>query len=93
MARSQSARLDRKKFFADPIMVGAIAFLIIFLTLFILYPLVMLLADSKTAKSNYTLAPQFCKANKAKITTAAYVFGGKLAVQENVWNARVKSTQ
>ena len=49
MARSQSARLDRKKFFADPIMVGAIAFLIIFLTLFILYPLVMLLADSVTA--------------------------------------------
>ncbi len=49
MARSQSARLDRKKFFADPIMVGAIAFLIIFLTLFILYPLAMLLADSVTA--------------------------------------------
>jgi hypothetical protein len=54
---------------------------------------VMLLADSKTAKSNYTLAPQFCKSNKAKITTAAYVFGGKLAVQENVWNALVNSTK
>ena len=51
MARSQSARLDRKKFFADPIMVAAIIFLVIFLTLFILYPLVMLLADSVTSST------------------------------------------
>ncbi|MDO4484692.1 MAG: iron ABC transporter permease [Clostridia bacterium] len=46
MRGRQSASLDRKKFFADPIMVITIAVLFIFLTLFILYPLCMLLADS-----------------------------------------------
>ena len=38
--RNQSAFLDRKKFFADPIMVTTIVVLIAFLTLFILCPLV-----------------------------------------------------
>ena len=46
MAKSQSAALDRKKFFADPIMVTTIVVLIAFLTLFILYPLAILLVDS-----------------------------------------------
>ena len=46
MARSQGAALDRKKFFADPIMVTTIAVLIAFLTVFILYPLAILLMDS-----------------------------------------------
>ena len=46
MARSQSKELDRKKFFADPIMVTTIVVLIVFLTLFILYPLAILLVDS-----------------------------------------------
>ena len=46
MARSQSASLDRKKFFGDPVLVITIIALIIFLALFILYPLVMLLMDS-----------------------------------------------
>ena len=46
MARSQSASLDRKKFFGDPVLVITIIALIIFLALFILYPLVMLLTDS-----------------------------------------------
>lgn len=46
MSGSQSARLERKKFFADPIMVSTIAVLILFLLLFILYPLLMLLIDS-----------------------------------------------
>lgn len=41
-----SARLDRKKFFADPVMVSTIIVLLVFLTLFILYPLAMLLVDS-----------------------------------------------
>ena len=36
MNRRQSARLDRKKFFADPVMLGAIFVLIVFLSLFIL---------------------------------------------------------
>lgn len=46
MARTQSAALDRKKLMADPIMVGTIVVLIAFLTLFILYPLAILLVDS-----------------------------------------------
>ena len=44
--KSQSQSLDRKKFFADPIMVTTIVVLIVFLTLFILYPLAILLVDS-----------------------------------------------
>lgn len=47
MAKSaQGAALDRKKLLADPIMVTTIVVLITFLTLFILYPLAMLLVDS-----------------------------------------------
>ena len=42
MARKQSAQLERKKFFSDPILVGMIVVLLIFLALFILYPLLML---------------------------------------------------
>lgn len=46
MASRQSAALDRKKLMADPIMVTTIILLIAFLTLFILYPLAILLVDS-----------------------------------------------
>ncbi len=46
MARAQSAELDRKKLMGDPIMVTTIVLLIAFLTLFILYPLAILLVDS-----------------------------------------------
>jgi len=46
MATRQSAALDRKKLMADPIMVTTIVVLITFLTLFILYPLAVLLVDS-----------------------------------------------
>ena len=46
MARTQSAELDRKKLMGDPIMVTTIVLLITFLTLFILYPLAILLVDS-----------------------------------------------
>lgn len=42
----QGTALDRKKFFNDPIMVTTIVVLIAFLTLFILYPLAILLVDS-----------------------------------------------
>ena len=45
MAKSQGAALDRKKLMADPIMVTTIVVLITFLTLFILYPLAILLVD------------------------------------------------
>lgn len=46
MTRAQSAALDRKKLMGDPIMVTTIVLLITFLTLFILYPLAILLVDS-----------------------------------------------
>ena len=46
MAKGQSASLDRKKLFADPVMITTIALLIVFLAVFILYPLAILLVDS-----------------------------------------------
>jgi len=42
----QSAALERKKFFGDPVMVTTIVLLVVLLALFILYPLAMLLMDS-----------------------------------------------
>ena len=51
MSGRQSKALDRKKFFADPIMVVTILVLIVFLALFILYPLAMLLTDSVHVRS------------------------------------------
>ncbi|WP_333647837.1 ABC transporter permease [Lacrimispora sp.] len=56
MASSQSVRLERKKFFSDPILVSMIVVLLIFLALFILYPLLMLLVDSFYAEGTITLA-------------------------------------
>lgn len=46
MRSKQGAMLDRKKLMADPIMMTTIVVLIAFLTLFILYPLAILLVDS-----------------------------------------------
>ena len=46
MKTRQSAALERKKFFGDPVMVVTIGLLVILLALFILYPLAMLLMDS-----------------------------------------------
>ena len=46
MAKTQGAALDRKKLMGDPILVTTIVVLITFLTLFILYPLAILLVDS-----------------------------------------------
>ena len=51
----QGASLDRKKLMADPIMVTTIVVLITFLTLFILYPLAMLLVDSFVTDSKLSL--------------------------------------
>ena len=55
MARSQGAALDRKKLMADPVMVTTIVVLIAFLTLFILYPLAILLVDSFYGGQGLTL--------------------------------------
>ena len=56
MTKSQSASLDRKKFMGDPIMVTTIVVLIAFLTLFILYPLAILLVDSVVTEEGITFA-------------------------------------
>ncbi len=55
MARGQGAALDRKKLMADPVMVTTIVLLITFLTLFILYPLAILLVDSFYGDNGLTL--------------------------------------
>ncbi|KXB63979.1 iron ABC transporter permease [Olsenella sp. DNF00959] len=55
MAKNQSVQLDRKKLMADPIMVTTIAVLIAFLTLFILYPLAILMVDSIVGENGPTL--------------------------------------
>ena len=55
MAKSQGARLDRSKLLADPILVATIVVLIAFLTLFILYPLAILMVDSVVGEHGPTL--------------------------------------
>lgn len=55
MAKGQGAALDKKKLMADPIMVTTIVVLIAFLTLFILYPLAILLVDSVVGDNGLTL--------------------------------------
>lgn len=56
MANNQSSSLDRKKLMADPIMVTTIVVLIAFLTLFILYPLAILLVDSVVTDDGISLS-------------------------------------
>lgn len=56
MATTQGASLDRKKLLADPIMVTTICVLIAFLTLFILYPLAILLVDSFVGDGTFGLS-------------------------------------
>ncbi|MCC8126630.1 MAG: iron ABC transporter permease [Clostridiales bacterium] len=54
MSRRQSAELERKKFFSDPILISMIVVLLVFLSLFILYPLLMLLIDSVYSEGRIT---------------------------------------
>ena len=56
MARGQSAALERKKLMADPTMMTTIVLLITFLTLFILYPLAILLVDSVYGTNGLSLS-------------------------------------
>ena len=65
MARGQSASLDRRKLLADPVMVSTIVLLIVFLTIFILYPLAVLLVDSVYSDGT-GLTFEFFKASFAK---------------------------
>lgn len=55
-AKSNSARLERKKLRSDPVLMGMIIVLLIFLTLFILYPLFVLLIDSIYTDGKVTLS-------------------------------------
>lgn len=56
MAKGQGAALDRKKLMKDPIMVTTIVVLIAFLTLFILYPLAILLVDSFVGDGHFGIS-------------------------------------
>ncbi len=56
MATTQSAVLDRKKLMGDPILVTTIVVLITFLTLFILYPLAILLVDSLVGDGGFSFS-------------------------------------
>ena len=54
-AKKNSAQLDRKKLLSDPIMMGMIIVLLIFLVLFIVYPLFVLMIDSVYTDGKFTL--------------------------------------
>ncbi len=54
-AKKNSAQLDRKKLLSDPIMMGMIIVLLIFLVLFIVYPLFVLMIDSVYTDGKLTL--------------------------------------
>ncbi len=57
MASRQSAKLERRKFYQDPVLVITITILVAFLFLFVLYPLIMLLIDSVVTKEGiFTLS-------------------------------------
>ena len=56
MAKRQSAALERKKLMGDPVMITTIVVLIAFLTIFILYPLAILLVDSFVGDGTFGLS-------------------------------------
>lgn len=70
MARGQGASLDKKKLLADPILVTTIVLLITFLTLFILYPLAILLVDSFVGDGGFSLSVFKRVFKMPKFTTA-----------------------
>ncbi len=74
MKTRQSAALERKKFFADPVMVVTIALLTILLALFILYPLAMLLLDSVYVRETQLVSLETVLDGTAEVT---YTQGGK----------------
>lgn len=55
MKQSQRVILERRKFLSDPLMVGVVLLLFIFLALFILYPLAMLMTDSVYSPDYYSV--------------------------------------
>ncbi len=79
MKTRQSAALERKKFFADPVMVVTIALLTVLLALFILYPLAMLLLDSVYVRETNLVLVTDIQAGNADVP----VKDGKVAVVDN----------
>ncbi|NLO84909.1 MAG: iron ABC transporter permease [Clostridiales bacterium] len=77
MIKAQSKRLERKKFFGDPIMVSTIVVLLIFLALFILYPLAMLLVDSIVVEGKLSFEVFSRVLDMGRFTTA---FGNTLVL-------------
>ncbi len=66
MSKRQSANLDRRKLMADPIMMGTIIVLITFLTIFIVYPLAILLVDAVYSKETGITTQFFAKSFASK---------------------------
>ena len=54
-AKSKSAKLEQKKLHSDPVLMGMIIVLLVFLALFIVYPLFVLLIDSVYTEGAWTL--------------------------------------
>ena len=54
--KSKSSQLDRRKMLSDPVLMGMIGVLLVFLVLFIVYPLFVLLVDSFYTEGNLTLS-------------------------------------
>ena len=90
MAKTQGSALDRKKLLGDPIMVTTIVVLITFLTLFILYPLAILLVDSFVGDSGFSFSvfkrifdmPSFTRAitNTLKVGFVVGIFSSLLGL-------------
>ena len=83
MKTRQSAALERKKFFADPVMVATVVLLTVLLALFILYPLAMLLLDSVYVRETNMVLLTDVQAGAAD----SQIKDGKLAVLDRKGNA------
>ncbi len=80
MKTRQGAALERKKFFADPVMVITIAVLILLLALFILYPLAMLLMDSVHVRETQMVTLESVLSGEAQVEYAEAAGTKRLAV-------------
>ena len=69
MSIHQARMLEHKKFLGDPLLLPIIILLLVFLALFILYPLSMLMSDSVYAPDSYSL---YVVAEDAEAVQALY---------------------
>ncbi len=99
MASAKSRQLDRKKFFADPIMVFAIIVVLAFLLLFVVYPLCTILTQSfMTDDSSYVNALRkdgdamvaYAAEDEAMKDNAFYRLGAASAAYAREYSARGK---